>query len=178
MQSRVYHRIFAYLADTRRDDSVGNFGIYHRRVIDAVLSMGDSIREFSSMAYWVGFHVGFLPVKHDARKYGNSSYSLVKALKLALDTILSYSDKPLRMFTCLGGFLTLMSFLFACCYFSLALIGFFDVSGFASIMFSLWFISGILMTMLGVIGVYLGKTFNQVKNRPVFIVADKLNVEL
>jgi glycosyltransferase involved in cell wall biosynthesis len=177
LQSRVYHRFFAYLTDTRRDENVGNFGIYHRKVIDAILSMGDSVREFSSMAFWVGFRVGFLPVQHDARKYGISSYSIRKALKLALDTILNFSDKPLRIFTCFGGILTLMSFLFACCYFSLALVGIFDVSGFASIMISLWFISGILMTMLGVIGVYLGKTFNQVKNRPVFIVADVLNVK-
>jgi glycosyltransferase involved in cell wall biosynthesis len=176
-QSRMFYMMFSYLTDTKMDPTVANFGIYHRRVIDAILSMGDRLRYFPTMVQWVGFRKAYCPVQHDERKSGATSYSLIKLLRLASDTILSFSEKPLRICVSLGFFVTTVSFVFAIAYFIGAMLKMFSVSGFASIMISLWFVSGVIMMMLGLIGVYLGKLFNQVKARPVYIASQKLNLE-
>ena len=73
-QSWAFYKIFGYLTDTKMDHSIANFGIYHRKVVDAILSMGDSIRYFPTMSQWVGFRRAYLPVTHGERKEGESSY--------------------------------------------------------------------------------------------------------
>lgn len=176
MQSRLFYRLFSYLTDTTMDSSVANYGIYSRKVVNAILAMNDKLRYFPTMVQWVGFRKGYCSVKHDERKIGVSSYSFIKLLKLSLDTIMSFSEKPLRLFVTIGILLTIGSFSLALVYCALAVSNRFIVSGFASIMISLWFVAGVIMTMLGIIGAYLGKVFNQTKNRPIYIVSKTINV--
>jgi glycosyltransferase involved in cell wall biosynthesis len=176
MESKVFYGFFSFLTDTQMDSSVANFGLYHWKVIDAILAMGDKIRYFPAMVQWVGFRKAYCSVQHDERKKGASSYSFLKLLRLASDTIVSFSEKPLRLFVTLGFLVTIASFMAALAYFVGGLLNMFSVSGFASIMLSLWFVSGVIMMMLGLIGVYIGKLFNQVKDRPVFIVSEKRNL--
>jgi dolichol-phosphate mannosyltransferase len=101
----------------------------------------------------------------------------LKLLRLAFDTIISFSDKPLRLIMQCGFFLSVGSFLLAFVYFLLAIFGFFKVAGFASIILSVWFIGGMIMLTLGLVGIYVGKVFQQVKQRPQFIVSDICNLE-
>lgn len=176
MQSRLFYLLFSYLTDTRMDASVANFGIYRRTVVDAILAMNDKLRYFPAMVQWVGFRKVYCAVKHDERKIGGSSYSFIKLLKLSIDTIMGFSEKPLRLFVTIGVLLTVGSFALALVYFAFAVSKRFAISGFASIMISIWFVAGVMMTMLGIIGAYLGKVFNQSKNRPIFIVAKAINI--
>lgn len=176
-QSKLFYAVFSYLTDTKMDASVANFGIYNRRVIEAILSMGDKLRYFPVMAQWVGFRQAFYPVQHDERKHGTSSYSFFAMLKLATDAIVGFSEKPLRLCIVAGFGVTLIAFVLSVLYFFGALLHRFTVSGFASIMISLWFIAGVIMIVLGLLGTYLGKIFHQVKNRPLFIVSETLNGE-
>lgn len=176
-QSRMFYAVFSYLTDTKMDASVANFGIYHFNVIQAILSMGDKLRYFPVMVQWVGFRKAFCPVQHDERKEGDSSYSFVKLIILAMDTILSFSEKLLNISVRAGISVTILAFLSAFTYFVLAVMGRLRVSGFASLIISIWFLIGIMMTMFGILSFYLGKVFNQVKNRPVFIVAAAINLE-
>lgn len=90
LSSIVFYKVFSFLTDSKQDETVANFGIYHRKVVNAILSMGDSIRYFPIMAQWVGFRKGYLPIKHGARKEGKSSYSLFKLLKLASDNMIGF----------------------------------------------------------------------------------------
>jgi len=175
--SRAFYSVFSYLTDTRLDPSVANFGIYHRRVIRAVLSMGDKTRYFPTMAQWVGFQKAYLPVVHGDRKAGASSYSVSKLLLLATNTIVAFSDKPLRLFVYAGFGTSFLSLCIAVFYYALTLMGRIRVQGFASLILSLWFIGGVLMSSMGVLGIYLGRTFDQVKGRPVFIIAETANLE-
>jgi dolichol-phosphate mannosyltransferase len=176
-RSRMFYALFGYLTDTRMDASVANFGIYHRRVIEAILSMGDKIRYFPTMSQWVGFRKSFLPVRHANRESGGSSYSLPRLLRLAADNMIAFSDKPLRLFINLGFLLTSVSFLVGLRYLYLALTGRVVVMGFASLIISIWFIGGVLMLALGLLGIYIEKIFSQAKNRPTFIVAERVNLE-
>lgn len=175
--SWAFYQIFGYLTDTKLDYSVANFGIYRRVVIQAILSMEDGVRYFPTMSQWVGFRKTYLPVTHGERMSGASSYSLLKRLHLATRNIIAFSDKPLKMFIYAGFAMSILSLCIAVLYYSLYLMGHIQVQGYASLILSIWFIGGMLMFSLGVIGVYLGKTFDQVKGRPMFIVAEKLNLE-
>jgi len=177
LQSWAFYSIFGYLTDTSLDHSVANFGIYHRKVVRAILSMGDRIRYFPTMSQWVGFRHAYLPVAHGERKMGTSSYSLIKLLRLATSTIIAFSDKPLKLFIYTGFTMSLLSLCIAVFYYSVYLMGHIRVQGYASLILSLWFIGGVLMCSLGIIGIYIGKTFDQVKGRPMFIIADTANLE-
>ena len=177
LQSLGFYKIFGYLTDTKLDHSVANFGIYHNKVVHSILSMGDTIRYFPTMCQWVGFRKAYLPVAHGERKAGVSSYSLIKLLRLATSNIIAFSDKPLKLFIYIGFTTSVLALIVAIYYFSMYLMGRLQVQGYASLILSVWFIGGMLMSSLGVIGIYIDKTFDQVKGRPNFIVAEERNME-
>ncbi len=176
MSSKLFYKFFSYMTETRQDASVANFGIYNRKVIESILAMGDKMRYFPTQVQWVGFRKYYMPVEHDSRLEGKSSYSLKKLFRLAFDTIVSFSDKPLRLTMNIGALITMVSFLIGLIYLIQYLCGHIAVMGYASLIISLWFICGILVFLIGVVGLYLGKTFNQTKGRPTFIVDDKINI--
>lgn len=177
MSSKCFYWLFSYLTGTRQDASVANFGIYNRKVVDAILAMGDKVRYFPTQVQWVGFKKFYLPVEHEPRLEGKSSYSLKKLFRLAFDTIISFSDKPLRIMVNVGGIITLMAMIIGIVYLIQYLRGAIAVMGYASLIISLWFIGGVLIFFIGVVGIYLGKTFEQAKNRQIFIVDKTINVE-
>ncbi|MHB9140230.1 MAG: hypothetical protein ACYC4Q_12575 [Victivallaceae bacterium] len=142
--SRLFYRIFSFLTDTRQDASVANFGIYHHKVITAILAMCDYIRYFPAMAQWVGFKRQYLPVKHSQCNRG-SSYSLTKLMKLAFNSMIAFSDKPLRLVVYLGLFISLSSFGLSIYYFIMHFAGRILVMGFVSIVLSIWLLGGIFI---------------------------------
>ena len=175
--SRLFYRIFGYLTETEQDASIANFGIYNHKVVMAILSMRDYIRYFPAMAQWVGFRKTTIPVKHASRSDGASNYSFRKLRRLALDNMISFSDKPLRLTVKFGFFMSLASSIIAIFYVFKYLKGEIEVLGFSSLILSIWFLSGIIIFILGIVGVYIGKTFEKVKGRPLFIVDEMLNYE-
>lgn len=175
LSSKLFYRVFSFLTDTVQDSSVANFGIYHRKVVDAVVSMGDRVRFFPTMTQWVGFRKAYLPVKHDERASGKSSYSWSKLIELAFNNIISFSDKPLRLTVRLGLIMSVIAILLGVAYLYLYFTNQIKQLGFASIIISITFFSGLIIFILGIIGIYLGKTFEQVKGRPAHIIDQKLN---
>lgn len=174
--SKVFYRIFSYLTETRQDSSVANFGIYHRKVINAILEMHDQIRFFPAMVQWVGFRKYYLPVQHSERYEGKSSYNFKGLFRLALNTIIAFSDKPMRLTVKLGFFITFISFVVMLVYLVMYFTGHIKVLGFTSLMISFWLLSGIIIFILGFVGLYIGKMFEKVKARPVYIVKDDINL--
>lgn len=174
--SKSFYSLFSYLTETKQDPSVANFGIYNRCVVDAILSMHDQIRFFPTMVQWVGFRKFYLPVKHSERFEGKTSYNFRALMMLALNTILAFSDKPLRLTAKLGFFIATISFITGIFYFIMYLTGHIHVLGFTSMILSVWFLSGMIMMILGMLGLYIGKVFEKVKERPTFIVAKTTNI--
>ena len=144
--------------------------IYHRKVIRAVLTMRESIRYFPTMVRWVGFRIGYLSVAHSERKTGRSSYGIGKRLNLGLDVLLAYSDKPLRLTVKLGVMLSGGAFLFVPITLLRYWAGYINEPGYTSLIISICLFSGLLLSVLGMVGLYIGKTFEQVKNRPLYVV--------
>lgn len=174
--SRIFNYIFAYFTDSPVDKKTSNFGIYHRKVIDAVLSMGDNIRCFIVQVRWVGFKVGYYPVVKDARAEGTSGYSWAKLIAFAFDIIFAFSNKPLKMALRLGFYIVVFSILIALFYLIRYLAGGIAVSGFTTLVISLWLIAGILIALIGMVGIYLGHVFDKVKDRPAFIIKERINM--
>ena len=177
LSSALFYKVFSFLTDSKQDCSVANFGIYHRKVINSVLSMGDSIRYFPFMVQWVGFRKYYLPVVHDEREKGRSSYSLFKLLRLAGDNMIGFSEKPLRLMLRLGFIVVIGALLVALYYLLKYCLGLVHVSGFTTLVISLWLLAGIVIMLIGVVGIYIGKIFDRVKGRPTYIVEDTVNIE-
>lgn len=175
MSSKAFYALFSYLTETKQDPSVANFGIYNRKVVNAILSMHDHIRYFPTMVQWVGYRKYYLPIIHDERLEGKSSYSFGRLLHLAIDTIIAFSDKPLRIAAKLGLIIAFGALIVGVIYLSRFYMGDIEVLGYTSIVISVWFLGGIIIFLCGVLGIYLGKTFEKVKGRPVFIVDRHLN---
>jgi len=173
--SKLFSRILSYLTDSKFDESIANFGIYSRQLINAVRSMRESIRIFPVMVWWVGFKSSQIKVTHGNRKSGKSNYSFNMALKLALSVILAYSDKPIRLLIKAGMLISMLAFIYAIIILIIWLNGMIGVSGYTSLIVSIWFLSGIIISTLGVIGLYVGKTFEGVKNRPIYIIEKTTN---
>lgn len=171
--SKIFYSCLSWLTGTKHDPAIANFGIYHRKVVDAICSMKESIRYFPTMVKWVGFKSVTIDVQHDMRMEGKSSYSFVKLLRLALDIILAYSDKPLRLTVKAGLAISGSAFIFALYTLYRSLRGEISVMGYASLIVSIWFFSGLIIFILGIVGLYVGKTFEGVKNRPVYVVEEK-----
>jgi dolichol-phosphate mannosyltransferase len=172
MSSKLYYSTFSYLTDTVQDPAVANFGIYHRKVVDAILSMKDAIRYFPTMLQWVGFDQVYLDVTHDARAEGESSYNWTSLFALAFNNILAFSDKPLRLTVRLGFYISAISMSIGVFYLVQYILGEIDVLGFASLIISISFFSGMIIMILGIIGLYLGKVFEKVKGRPMYIISE------
>jgi len=173
--SKMFYSLFSYLTETKQDPSVANFGIYNRKVIDAVLSMKDYIRFFPTMVQWVGFRKFYLPVQHDDRYEGKTSYNFKRLMQLALNNIVAFSDKPLRLTVKMGFVISLFSFLLALYNVFARYTGIISVEGFTTTIFSIWFVGGLTLAILGIVGLYVGKTFEKVKDRPAYIVQTQIN---
>ena len=176
MLSRLFYRVLSYLTETPQDPTVANFGIYHRKVIAAVLAMRENIRYFPTMVRWVGFRTAYLDVTHGRRATGRSNYGLSQRMNQALDITLANSDKPLRLTVKLGLTLSGGAFLFVPITLWRYWVGQISQPGYTSLIISIWFFSGLILSVLGMVGLYIGKTFEQVKNRPLYLVDEQTDV--
>jgi dolichol-phosphate mannosyltransferase len=174
--SRAFIALLNWLSGADYDYRTANFGIYSRAVIDAVRSMGDRARFFPVMVRWTGFRRTSIPVQHDARGNGGSSYTLRKLLKLALDIMLSYSDKPLRLVATTGIVISLVALAMTAFSLYRYLHGDVTVAGYTSVIASMWLLAGVMLFCMGIIGLYVGRVFESVKFRPMFVVREKLNL--
>jgi dolichol-phosphate mannosyltransferase len=175
--SKVFYRTLGYLTGSEQDETIANFGIYNHKVVIEIVKMRESIRYFPTMVKWVGFRVAKVPVEHAERTEGKSSYNLKRMLNLALDIVLAYSDKPLRLTIKFGVIISFVAIIMALYTLIKWLTGGIVVIGYASLITSIWFLSGCILITLGVVGLYVGKTFEGVKNRPLYIIEKILNNE-
>lgn len=170
MSSHLFYKVFSYMTDSQQDATISNFGVYSDKVIHAILSMRDYVRYFPTMAQWVGFKSTAIVVEHAKRSLGKSSYSLSKLLSLALNNMIVFSDKPLRLTVKVGMSVCILTILIAFIYLCRYISGSITIIGYASLILSIWFLGGIIIFLIGIIGIYLGKTFDQTKGRPTYII--------
>lgn len=179
--SWLFYRLFSYLADIDVDGDSGNFRIMSRRVVRNFAKMREQLRFFGGQVQWMGFPTSAIQVQHSERFDGKSTYTFNKLLKLATDTIIAYSDKPLRLAVRAGFVMATVSLGFGSYILTRALWHGSAIPGWSSLIVSLYFLGGLIISILGIIGVYLGKTFDESKKRPLYIVrraTDSAGVDL
>ncbi len=176
--SNFFYKLLFYFTNVEQDSSIANFGIYNKKVISNLLTMGDKIRFFPTMIKWLGFKNTKIKIIHADRKFGKTSYSFRKLINLAIDTILSFSDKPLRLTIKLGFFIVFSSILFTIYTIYKYLSGQIVELGWTSLIISIWLLSGIIIFTIGIASIYIGKIFNNVKNRPLYIIKEMKNLQL
>lgn len=175
LSSRLFHQAYSYLSGINTDRSIANFGIFHQKVIVEYNRMKESARSFPSLVQYLGFKRTTLDVKHAERYEGATSYSFAKLLRLTTDVILSNSNKPLKMTMKLGFGISILSFLLALYNIFAHFAGIIKVEGFTTTIFSIWFVGGLILFVMGIVGLYIGKIFDQVKDRQLFIVSKEIN---
>jgi glycosyltransferase involved in cell wall biosynthesis len=175
LSSWLFKGVFSYLVDTHYDHHIANFFIMRRQVVAQYQKLRERLRFTRFLIHWLGFDITSIEVAHARRLSGKSSYSFRKLRTLARDSMLACSDKPLRLIVKLGFFISLVSFIFGIYIIIKALRYHVSVMGWSSLMVSIYFIGGIIIALLGVIGVYLGKTFDETKGRPLYVIKNVTN---
>ena len=171
--SRAFHWLFNYMTDQKSDAAQANFGIYSRKVVDVIKTLSEQPRVFLHLIRWTGFEITPMDIEHGKRTEGKSSYNLSRRLSLAMDTIVSYSNKPLKICVQFGFFMAFVAFCFGLWLFIRYFLFDYTPAGWTSVIVSLYFLSGILLFGMGILGIYIGRIFNQVKGRPFYVVKDR-----
>lgn len=177
MVSKLFYKVLDLLTDDRSDTAVANFGIYSRKVIDYFKQMRERSRLFPLFIRWLGFKTTYVDVEHSERNSGKSAYNFSKKINLALDTIISMSNKPLKLSIKIGFALSLFSLLYALFLIIKYLAWGIPVEGWTSLMVSIYFLSGLLLSMAGILGLYIGKVFDEVKNRPLYVIDECIGLK-
>jgi dolichol-phosphate mannosyltransferase len=175
--SVAFHKVFNWLSGSKTDPTIGNFGIYRNKVIEEYNKIPQQARSFGSVLRVLGFQIGFVDVEQAESARGGSSYTLRKLLKHSFNIIISNTNRPLRMAVGLGFGMAVVSFLLALYNVVAKLVGIIQVGGYTTTVFSIWFVGGLVLFVMGVIGLYIGKIFDQVKGHPLFVVRDEVNIE-
>lgn len=175
--SRLFYWLFDALSGHAHDPAIGNFGIYSDEVIRVVRSFREQTRYFPFFIKWSGFHAGRIDVTHGVRTDGKSAYTLLKQLRHATNIVVAFSPRPLHISITLGLILSTLSILFAVWLVLRYVTHGVTVEGWTSVMVIISFFSGLIFLNLGMLGVYLGRVFEEVKMRPIYSVMEALNVE-
>jgi glycosyltransferase involved in cell wall biosynthesis len=176
ISSRLFNYMMKKISDSTLDHRVANFGIYSRKVVNALLQMKEQTRTFALLAEWVGFTRMEIEVEHSTRKDGYSAYTFSKSLALAIETAIGFSSKILRVIAVFGFVMSFVSFGVA---FVTILRKVGDPSlqlGWTSIITSIFLTSGLIVMVIGIVGLYIAKTFAETKNRPIYLVESMINV--
>ena len=177
LSSWGFFAVLSWLTGMPQDGSTANFGIFARKVIDAVCRMPERDRSFPLMVRWAGFRTTKIPVVHQARAVGETSYTLRKLLRLATNIALGYSEKPLRLVAGSGIACAAIAFIFVAASVLRWWEGDVQVAGYTSIIASVWLIGGLILFSLGVVGLYVGQIFRNVQGRPYYLVAETTQVD-
>jgi dolichol-phosphate mannosyltransferase len=173
--SYLFFRLLSWLTGVRQDHSVANFGAYSRKVVDVLNAMPEADRVFPLMVRWTGLPATHVDVEHAERTSGRSGYSLARLMRLATNIVLSYSDKPLRLVVKLGLAFALVSLLIVAASIYRFIAGDVQVAGYTSIVASVWLVGSVIILCTGLVGLYLGRLYNDAKRRPAWIVRQESN---
>ncbi|HEY4199245.1 MAG TPA: glycosyltransferase family 2 protein [Devosiaceae bacterium] len=176
--SSLFYRLFNWLVAEKIPRDVGDFRLIDRIAVDAFLEMPEANRFVRGMLTWIGFRQIAVPYERDARAAGNTKYSAAKLIRLAATAVVSFSDVPLRAAIWGGAIISLgamaygLFVIYRAFFWTQGLI-----DGWASTVVIISMLSGVNLTMTGIVGVYIGRIYSEVKRRPLYVVARRIGFE-
>ena len=169
--SGLFYRVFNLLSGYRMDPTVGSFRIMRRNVVEAYRGMHEAARLFGGMIQWLGFQTALIDVAHAPRGAGKSTYNMRAKLQLSMDGMISFSNRPLYLSIALGAVFSML----AGGYGTFLVVRFLlypqiAVPGWLSTITGISFVGGIMLLNMGVLGIYIGRIYEQAKGRPLYVI--------
>lgn len=172
--SHAFYRVYSWLAETQIDPAIGNFSIASRRAYAAYLGMREQGRDYSLFMTWLGFEQTAIDIAPDERFEGSSSYTLGKKIGLAVETITAHSTKPLSLAVRLGFCMTALAAIVLVVLVFHHLLDTDVPVGWPSLVASVFFVGGMTVAVVGMVGIYVGNTFTEARQRPLYIIQDTI----
>jgi dolichol-phosphate mannosyltransferase len=157
------------------DPTQANFSIISKKVGQAFKLFPENARFYVSTIKWLGFKTGTITAEHGKRYSGTPSYTFKKRVRLAAEIIIAFSERPLRVSIYFGVLVSILSMIGMIIIFYKSLVSGYDAIGWPSLMVSIYFLGGTILTVLGILGIYIGQIFREVKERPLYVIQDKIN---
>lgn len=176
LTSRLFYKLLSALSDTDIPQNVGDFRLVDRKVLDAFKSMPERDRFVRGMFHWLGFKQIAVEFHREARAAGTTKYNWKKLALLANDAVIGFSDKPLRLALWLGLFVSGLAALYGCYALVVGLLGY-GVPGWASLAVLTSLLAGMNLFTIGIVGLYVGRVHNEVKQRPLYVVGRETGFE-
>ncbi len=170
LTARLFYRLYNRLTTVAIPPNAGDFRLMDRRVVEAIKQLPERNRFMKGLFAWPGFRQTEVAYERRPREQGDTKFSYWRLWNFALDGLTSFSTVPLRVWTYLGGIVALLAFLYAAYLVVRTLIYGIDVPGYASLMVVMLFLGGVQLVSLGILGEYLGRTYDEVKRRPIYLV--------
>ncbi len=174
--AKWFYKLFDKLAQVELEHNSGDFRLLDRHALDALLSMRERNRFLRGMTVWVGYTQAAVSYRRDPRYAGETKYTLSKMMKFSLDAISSFSHRPLQLATLLGFLISTLAFVAIPVVVALRLTGSY-LPGFGSITIAILLLGGIQLIAIGIIGEYVGRIYDEVKGRPLYLVRARRNLD-
>jgi dolichol-phosphate mannosyltransferase len=171
-----FYRILSYLTDAEWDNRIGSFRIMSRKVVHSLRQMREQLRFLAGMVQWLGFRTARQEVEHAGRLAGKSSYNFRRLVKLAVGCMVASSEKPLKFSVMLGLGISVGAFCYGTWTAYRKLVHGIPVEGWTSLMVSLYFLSGLILLNLGIVGLYVGRIFIETKGRPLYVIEERVGL--
>jgi dolichol-phosphate mannosyltransferase len=176
--AKLFYKFLTKMSDVKIPRDTGDFRLIDRKVVDALKKMPERNRFLRGMISWVGYRQTALEYERDARFAGSTKYPLKKMMKFAIDGILSFSSKPLKLAQYLGFFAVIVALSIFVYAFIYKIAGGKNlVYGWASIMTTVSFLGGVQLICVGILGEYIGRIYDEIKGRPLYIVEREINCD-
>jgi glycosyltransferase involved in cell wall biosynthesis len=176
--SKMYYKILQSLTRIEIQKDTGDFRLLDRRVVEALKQFRESQRNTKAMFSWVGFHKKEILYDRDARAAGETGFNYFKLIELAIDGITSFTTSPLRISTYVGVLVSISTFIYLVVLIIRTIFFGADLAGYPSTMAVILFLGGVQLLSLGIIGEYIGRIFNETKNRPLYLIEEYHNGQL
>jgi glycosyltransferase involved in cell wall biosynthesis len=173
--ARWFYKLFDKLAQVELQSNSGDFRLLDRRPLDALLSMRERNRFLRGMTVWVGYTQAAVPYRRDPRYAGETKYTVSKMLRFSLDAISSFSHRPLQLATLLGFAISTLAFVAIPVVIVLRILGSY-LPGFSALTIVVLLLGGIELIAIGIIGEYVGRIYDEVKGRPLYLVRARHNM--
>ncbi len=172
--ARLFYRLFERFGETSLPEGAGDFRLIDRRGVEVLRSLGERARFSKGLYAWIGFKSVGVPFAVEERQHGTTKWSFRKLFRFAFDGITSFTTVPLRVWTYLGGLISVGAIATAIYFMVRTLVFGTDLPGFPSLIVSVMFFSGVQLMSLGIIGEYVGRIFAEVKRRPLYVVQERI----
>lgn len=173
--ARWFYRFFDWLTSVRLENNSGDFRLLDRSALDALLAMRERNRFLRGMSVWVGFTQSAVPYHRDARYAGQTKFTLTRMLSFSLDAISSFSHRPLQLASLLGFAISTLAFIAIPVVVVLKIFGSY-LPGFSAVEITILLLGGIQLISVGIIGEYVGRIYDEVKGRPLYLVKSRANL--